>query len=61
MGCVKIYNIKRNKKNIENLTAHSLSYYNSKKEIEYLDYLLKKYGYRLGTKEEKYNVFKYEK
>jgi hypothetical protein len=29
----------------------------SKKEEEYLEYLIKKHGKRLGTKEEKYQVF----
>jgi len=29
----------------------------TKKEEDYLDYLIKKHGKRLGTKEEKYQVF----
>ena len=61
MGCVKISNKSKNNKDIKSLTGQSYSYYDSEKEIEYLDYLLTKYGYRLGTKEEKYKVTKYEK
>ena len=30
----------------------------TKEEEEFIDYLVKKYGKRLGTKEEKYQVFK---
>ena len=30
----------------------------SEEEREYTDYLVKKYSFRLGTKEEKYRVYK---
>jgi hypothetical protein len=30
----------------------------SKEEEEYIKYLIKKYGKKLGTKEEKYRVYK---
>ena len=55
--------MKRNK-DIKKLKNNPVDNYNNndpEKEIEYLDYLLNKYGYRLGTKDERYRIYKYTK
>jgi len=44
---------------MEKITTHPKPY--SKEEEEYLDYLVEKYCYKLGTRKEKYRIYKYNK
>jgi hypothetical protein len=42
------------KKNLKKMNPEPYS----DEEKEYIDFLVKKYGFRIGTKEEKYRVYK---